>query len=136
MNSDPLQAARLQRKLDRTTVVGGLAATALALLAGFLTRNADWSPPVWLLIVLALLVLWHLLSLFARLMLVRSKGSSLAAPPAFWRWLGSRLAIYFAAPILLFCWLVSLPVGSPWVGITGRALFLLLGLNFLVGLIG
>jgi hypothetical protein len=91
---------------------------------------------VWLLIVLAMLVLWFLLSFFARLLVVQSKGGSLAAPPALLSWLGSRLAIYFAAPILLCCWLVSLPVGSPWSGITGRALFLVLGLDFLVGLIG
>ena len=111
-------------------------ATAAALLAGFQTRDATWTPPLWLLIALGFLFLWYSLSLLARLALIRTKDSSLGIPPAFWRWWGARLAIYFAASILFFCWLVSLPVGSPWSGIAGRALILLLGLNLLVGLIG
>ena len=135
-DTEPAMLARLQQRLDRTTVSGGLVATVIALVAGVLTRDATWSPPIWLLVSIGLLFLWYVLTLIGRLVLVRAKDSSLAIPPAFWHWWGGRLAIFFAAPILFFCWLIALPAGSPWSGIAGRALILLLLVNFLVGLIG
>lgn len=135
-DTEPTTLARLQQRLDLTTVRGGLAATVAALVAGVLTRDASWSPPVWLLVTIGLLFLWCVVTLIGRLLFVRTKDSSLAIPPAFWHWWGARLAIFFAAPILFFCWLIALPAGSPWSGIAGRALILTLFLNFLLGLIG
>lgn len=135
-NTERAMLTRLQQSLDRTTVRGGLIATVVALVAGVLTADANWSPPMWLLASVALLFLWYVLTLVARLVWIRAKDSSLPIPPVFWHWWGARLAILFAAPILFLCWLIALPAGSPWSGIAGRALILLLILNFLIALIG
>ena len=133
---EPALLKRLQQRLDRTTVLGGLIATVAALVAGVLTQETIWSPPSWLLIGTGLLFFWYVLTSIGRLAFVRAKDSSLKIPPAFWHWWGARLAILFAAPILFFCWLIALPAGAPWSGIAGRALILLLMLNFLIGVIG
>ena len=117
-------------------MLGGAAVTAISLLVGLLTRGAEWHVSSGLLFALGALLLWYFLGLIGRLILVRSSDSRLPTPPLFLRWLGARFAIYFALPILLFCWLASLPLGDPWSGIAARALFSLLALNFLIGLVG
>lgn len=125
---------RLQQRLDRATVRGGLVATFVALAAGVLTRDSSWSAPMWLLVGAGLLFVWYVLTAIGRLVLIRAKDTSL--PAAFWHWWGARLALLFSASILFFCWLMALPAGNPWSGIAGRALMLLLILNLFVGLIG
>ena len=111
--AEPLEVPSLQKRLDKATILGGAAATIMALLAGLLTRDTDWSLPSWLLVVSGVLLLWYVVTLLGRLTLVRAKDSTMPTPPIFFRWLGARFAIFFAMPILLFCWLASLPLGTP-----------------------
>jgi len=46
------------------------------------------------------------------------------------------MALFVAAWILFWIWLIALPIGRPWFGIAGRALILVLVLSALNSLIG
>jgi hypothetical protein len=130
-----MSEATLQKKLDKATVHGGLWATAAALLVGYLTQDATLLP-LGLFIPFGLIVIWALLALVARAIFARHTDLSLSDSKMIVRWIGARMALFFAATILLFCWLVALPIGTPWSGFAGRALILTLLVSFLTSAAG
>ena len=129
-------AASLQKKLDAATVQGGLLASAAALIVGFSTRDMTLSPPIWTIVGLAVIVGWAWLAIIARVVFARDARDALRGSRVLWRWFAARLALYFAAWVMFICWLVTLPIGKPWSGVTGRALILILAVSFLTSLIG
>jgi hypothetical protein len=51
-------------------------------------------------------------------------------------WIAVRMSLFVAVTILFFCLLAALPIGSPWSGIVGRAIFLSLLGSFLLTTLG
>lgn len=130
-----MSGTALQRKLDKATVHGGLWATAGALLIGYLARDTT-IVPFGFFIPFGLIVCWALLAIVARSIFARHTELPLSGSKTLVAWFAARMALFFAAPILLSCWLIALPIGTPWSGITGRAFILTLLASFFLSALG
>ena len=131
-----MSGTSLKRLLDKAAIQGGFLATAAALMFGFLTQGSVINP--WPFIVpMAGIFVWALFAVAARLIFARKASDAplLKTKIMLW-WIAIRMALFVAVTILFFCLLVALPIGSPWSGIVGRAIFLSLLVSFLLTTLG
>jgi hypothetical protein len=128
--------ASLRKKLDADTGWGAAVVVTGALVVSYLTQGT--APPLlmWFIAIFAVTFVWAGLALLARLVLARDAANPLRGSALLLHWVGTRLAIFAAAWLLFFGWLITLPIGRPWFLITGRALFLVILLSALTSLVG
>jgi len=125
-----------KRLLDKAAIPGGFLATATALMVGYMTQSSVINPYPFI-APIACVFAWALLAVAARLIFARKTSNAplLKSKIMLW-WIAVRTALFVAVTILFFCLLVALPIGSPWPGIVGRALFLSLLVSFLLTALG
>nr|WP_166179476.1 hypothetical protein [Altererythrobacter segetis] len=128
--------AGIQKKLDADTAWGGALATVTALCVGYLTDGVRLSLPIWGLLSLGVIIVWACLVVIGRVAFARRRGEELRGSPVLLHWVGARLALAVAAWALFIGWLVALPFGKPWSGITGRALLFIIAVSAINRLVG
>jgi hypothetical protein len=131
-----MSAAPKWKLFEKTAVLGGLVASAVALGACYFTRDEDIQLFPFV-VAFGLIFAWALVAIGVRLVFARDIGEiPLLSSRVALIWFGVLMALYSATTFLFFCLLIALPAGPPWSGVAGHALILALMLSVTTSLFG